>query len=424
MFEPPNIINTTDYWYSISNIYGKRCVKVHAKLKSNQRGGGNLMLSTLTFAVSSIDLPSIVISISLIDIASLYGVSLSTAGQLQLITSLIGIPSALAVGAISVKYDNKSLLSIGLLAFLIAAISCSFVNSFMLLIVAYSMIGVATPLITPMVFTFIGEFFFLEEKSKAIGTMYSLRTLSYLVMIQVIGYVVAQWGWRQAFQFTIAPFVGIGLLLVLKLLPNYSKEGSNEEKSDYLDGYKAVISSRSALACLIENTFANVAWMGIVIYCVSFIRDRFDAPRSQANLVFSGLVIAVLIGSYVGGWLVSKFGLKNTTVIAVLLTSILIIGFMNMPSYILTLAICPIMSFFAGVILTSADTLTLEQVPGARSTMMSLYTVAMKLAIALGAGIGGLMLFWWNWGSVGISLGIVGIVGTLIFHFFVNESTG
>ena len=382
------------------------------------------MLSILTFAVSSIDLPSIVISISLIDIASLYGVSLSTAGQLQLITSLIGIPSALAVGAISVKYDNKSLLSIGLLAFLIAAISCSFVNSFMLLIVAYSMIGVATPLITPMVFTFIGEFFFLEEKSKAIGTMYSLRTLSYLVMIQVIGYVVAQWGWRQAFQFTIAPFVGIGLLLVLKLLPTYSKEGSNEEKSDYLDGYKAVISSRSALACLIGNTLANVAWMGIVIYCVSFIRDRFDAPRSQANLVFSGLVIAVLIGSYVGGWLVSKFGLKNTTVIAVLLTSILIIGFMNMPSYILTLAICPIMSFFAGVILTSADTLTLEQVPSARSTMMSLYTIAMKLATALGAGIGGFMLFWRNWGSVGISLGIVGIVGTLIFHFFVNESTG
>ncbi|MBN2336338.1 hypothetical protein JXL21_12325 [Candidatus Bathyarchaeota archaeon] len=55
----------------------------------------------------------------------------------------------------------------------------------------------------------------------------------------------------------------------------------------------------------------------------------------------------------------------------------------------LIIAVISALSFFGGVILTSTDSLTLDQAPTERGTMMSTNSVAMKLGNAIGAGLGG-----------------------------------
>ena len=61
-------------------------------------------------------------------------------------------------------------------------------------------------------------------------------------------------------------------------------------------------------------------------------------------------------------------------------------------------------------------TLTMEQVPSIRGTMMSMNTAAGSLGAALGSGIGGLALYLHGWRLVGISLGTLAILAMCIYQ--------
>lgn len=391
---------------------------------SKRNDDGRFVLPTLILTVSSIDPPSLIINISLIEIALLFGVTISLAGQIKTITSIIGIAAALTMGVLSVRYDHKSLLMAGLLINLISSISCAFAPSLSLLIVSFSALGLVSSLVTPMVFAYIGEYFTQEKRSKTIGTLAALRTLIYLIMVQLIGLVVDRWSWRQAFLFLVVPLTSLGIVLTLKILPSIRVRNPKTGIMNYLEGYKSVINYRSAVACLLGNTLAAAAWMGIVMYSVSFLRERFLLSRSHASLIFSGIGVGVIIGNYVGGWLTVKYGRKNLAVLSALVVGILIIGYMNMPNILYTIAIIPLLSLFGGVILTAANSLTLEQVPSFRGTMMSLNSAASQLGIALGAGIGGLALFLYNWGFVGLSLGVIELTAACVYQLAAKDPRG
>lgn len=391
---------------------------------SERDSDGRLVLPTLILTVSSIDHPSLIINISLIEIALLFGVSVSLAGQIQTITSIIGIAAALMMGVLSVRYDHKSLLMAGLFINLISSMCCAFAPSLSLLIVSFSALGLVSSLVTPMVFAYVGEFFTHEKRSRTIGTLAALRTLIYLIMVQLVGLVVDRWSWRQAFLFLVVPLASVSIVLTLKILPSIRVRNLKTGITKYFEGYKSVIYFRSAVACLLGNTLAAAAWMGVVMYSVSFLRERFLLSRSHASLIFSGIGVGVIIGNYVGGWLAVRYGRKNLAVLSALVLGILIIGYMNMPSILCTIAIIPLLSLFGGVILTAANSLTLEQVPSFRGTMMSLNSAASQLGIALGAGIGGLALYLFNWGFVGLFLGVIELSSACAYLIVSKDPNG
>ena len=76
-----------------------------------------------------------------------------------------------------------------------------------------------------------------------------------------------------------------------------------------------------------------------------------------------------------------------------------------------------------GVIYPVALSLTLEQTPGFRGTIMALNSAAGNLGMAIGAGIGGIVLLAYDYGMVGISLGALGVLGTLIYRLLVVDPT-
>ena len=70
----------------------------------------SLTLPTLIVSISSIDPPGLIISMSLIEIAAGFGVSVGLAGQIRSIGSVLAIAVALAMGVLSVRYSYKTLL--------------------------------------------------------------------------------------------------------------------------------------------------------------------------------------------------------------------------------------------------------------------------------------------------------------------------
>ncbi len=77
----------------------------------------------------------------------------------------------------------------------------------------------------------------------------------------------------------------------------------------------------------------------------------------------------------------------------------------------------------AGLIFPVSNGLTLEQVPRFRGTMMSLNSAAESTGIALGSGLGGLVLLMYDYELVGTSLGALGVVAAFIYRSLVVDPT-
>jgi DHA1 family inner membrane transport protein len=389
-------------------------------LSTEAEPSGSLTLPTLIAAISSIDPPGLIINMSLIEVAAAFSVSVGLAGQIRSISSVLAVAAALAMGALSIRYSYKSLLLAGLLVNLAAALCCALAPTFSLLIVCFSAVGLVTSLVTPMVFSYIGETYAAERRPKVVGTLASVRTVLYLAVVQLIGLIVARWGWRQAFLFLSAPMTVAGLLLSQRTLPSVRSHAASQ--AGVMEGYRGVLASRSALACLLGNMLAGGGWAGgVVVYSVTYLRGGLAMSLPDASKVFSGLVIGVLVGNYLGGLAAGWLGVKRVIVVSSAVTGLLIVGYMSSPSLVLTLASVAAMSLAAGVVLTCANTLLLSQAPAYRGTVTSLNSAATQLGIALGAAIGGAALSLYGWAAVGATYGAMHIVAAAIYHVGVQS---
>lgn len=136
-----------------------------------------------------------------------------------------------------------------------------------------------------------------------------------------------------------------------------------------------------------------------------------------------GAALCYSLGGLFGGRLVNRFGRKPLTVLPVLIAGISTIFFFNMPNLLLSLALGLICSLVNGVRFAASNSLTLEQVPRFRGTMMSLFSAANSLGSALGAGVGGLVLLLYDYEFVGISLGAMGIASAIVFYLLTIDPT-
>jgi predicted MFS family arabinose efflux permease len=140
-------------------------------------------------------------------------------------------------------------------------------------------------------------------------------------------------------------------------------------------------------------------------------------------MLIMGLYLCLTLGSLTSGKLVNKLGRKNMVVSSALVAGLLVLSFTNTPYLCLSLFLSLMGYFFAGALISSSHSLTLEQVPEYRGTVMSLNSGAEKMGAALGSGIGGLMINNYGWGSMGFTLGVIGVASALIYFFLSVDPT-
>jgi len=194
-------------------------------------------------------------------------------------------------------------------------------------------------------------------------------------------------------------------------------------KGAYLRSFKGVLSNKSATACLAGNILRSIAFMVILLYGISFFRERFLVSTGFASIVMLGAASFYTLGSLVCGRFVNRFGRKPSTVSTAFLAGIFTISFAYLPNLWLSLALFFLSAWFSGLGISAANSLTLEQVPKFRGTMMSLTSAAQSLGSAFGAALGGLMLVLYNYRIMGSALGALGIVAAMVFYFLSIDPT-
>jgi MFS family permease len=103
------------------------------------------------------------------------------------------------------------------------------------------------------------------------------------------------------------------------------------------------------------------------------------------------------------------------------LAALSIFAYLNIPNIWLSLAARLLGSTFSAIVFTAANSLTLEQVPRFRGTVMSLSQASFSLGGVLGSGLGGLMVLLSGYPAMGFSHGAMMLAAMLILYYLAKE---
>lgn len=386
-------------------------------MNHEKKAPGKLFMLSLFMSLFVAGIPVIISGLLLIDIGQTFGYPVGVTGQIATVYSAIAVIFALIMGVLSARYRHKTLLTAGLLLYVISAV-CSYVSpSFPVLIVAYSLTGIGGSIVFPMTTTIIAEALPPERRSSALGWVTAGQPFSVLVGSPTVNYIASRFGWRSTFIYFMLPISIVGLALVYFGIPKTSDRPVSSPRSSF-EGFRSILSNRSALACLAGALFVQVNLSNVLTYGVSSFRERFLASSGLASLIFSGMALTAFTGSIVGGNVVGRFGRKRVVAAASLLLGILTIVTFNLGLFWPSVLASITLFLFASSSFVAGNSLSLEQVPEYSGTLMSVNGAARSLGATLGTMMGGLVLLQYGYGALGLTAGAFGILSVLIYHFF------
>jgi predicted MFS family arabinose efflux permease len=383
-----------------------------------------MLLATLVFCTFSIGPLAVLVSLFLYPIATEFGVEVGVMGQVNTFSSVAAVVFALAMGFLSVRFRHKSLLMIGLLLFAVSAVGCFFAPGFGAMLLAYSISGVGLAMINPMVNALVGDHFSFDIRARAVSLTVGAGALAYVLGPLVLDLLSDLGGWRFSLMGFIIPLLFVSLVLAFFGIPSISHTHETmASQSGLLSGFKEVSSCKSAWACLAGDTLRSASFAAVLYYGAAFFMQRFGASTDTATLIVLMAASCYTVGSLVSGRLVDKVGRKPFTAMTALLAGVFTVFFVYVPSFWASLLLNVAAAVSFGMVTAAAISLTLEQVPAYRGTMMSVDSAFVNLGYALGAAVGGMALLRFGYGGLGAALGLFGIVAATVFYLFAKDPT-
>jgi DHA1 family inner membrane transport protein len=367
------------------------------------------------------NLPTLVISILLIEIGASYGVAPAIAGQLNAVSSVLAVASALLMGLVSMRYDHRNILVAGLVLYAISSAACSLAGSLYVLLPLFALTGVARSMVDPMLNSLIGAHVPAERRTRALG--YTIGGLAFIYLIGSLGtaYLARTMSWQATLLIVVAPISALTFLLVLYLVPRSRRETNAVHSGELLSAYRQGLSNRSVLACLGGSVVGLAVWNVYLVYYATFARQTFGlsaTSASQLNVVFAFSYIA---GSLLASRFAGVYGKKIVTVGSVALLSFFSLFGMSVQFLPVSVTLGLFNSFFAGVMITAITSLTLDQMPRLRGTVMSLQSASVSLGSILATVAGGVLITAVGYGFYGIVMGCLGFGGAMVFHLYSSD---
>jgi predicted MFS family arabinose efflux permease len=379
-----------------------------------------LFLPALGLAVFSVWLITVTFELLLIEIAQSFQVQVGTAGLVAAVGSISGIAAGLVLSFLSVRFNHKLFLLIGLAFTCSAAIGFFLAPTFNYILITNIGVGTGIAMVTAMAYSLIGEFYPLEKRGKAMGWIVASSTLAFVIGAPVIGIIASLGSWRSVMIWFELPIALASLILALIVVPKESVEHQICQKEPFFAGGKQVFSNKSATASLFASMLA-VAEGSIAFYAVSFFTSRFAISISVGSIIILVGNVLSAAGGVVAGLFVNRIGRKNLGSLTGLAAALLTLAFTFVPNFTLSWGLNALRFWFAGMASTALGSLVIEQVPKFRSTMTSLNVTFINLGMLTASIAGGVALNMYNYQTLALVLGGLGVAGTAIWVFLVKD---
>ncbi len=391
-----------------------------ANSATEKPGYSRLLLPVLGLSVLSTWLITVTFQILMIDIAQTFSVPVGTASMVASVGSISGVVFGLLMAAVSVRFNHKLLMLLGLVSTGLAAVGFLFSPDFTFVLLSNIGVGAGIAIVTAMAYSIIGDHMPLEKRGRAVGVIVASLTLAYVVGAPAIGVIAEFGGWRSVMTLLSLPFTLVSIALTLLVVPNKRPKQQIETKEPFFEGYKQAFTNKSTVAALLVTMFM-LCESAISYYSVSYFREVFNMTVMWGStFVLIGNILAA-IGGFVAGLMVNRVGRKRLGTISLVLAGVVTVVFTFMPTVELSGGLSMVRFFASAMTFTAGGALVIEQLPKFRSTMMSLNTAFMNVGMLLASLIAGLLLNSYGYQMVGLTLGSLGILGAVVWIVLVKE---
>jgi predicted MFS family arabinose efflux permease len=396
-----------------------------AVLSQGEKGASpnRLFLPSLIISNFATSTLGILTALFLIEMSKTFGVDRGVMGQSNTVSSILSIVFALAMGVLSIRFSHRFLILTGILSYSISAVGCYFAWDFNSILIFYSLNGLALAMVVPMTETLIGDNLSLEKRASAVDLIIAAGSLAYFIGAPVMGILSGFGGWRFVLLSFIIPVSLISLLTTEISIPSTKQSRVSASGDTYVKSFIKIMSNKSALGCLAGTVFRYAVFAALLFYGASFTIERFGLSVDFASIVILLAALFYTLGSLTCSPVIRKLGRKSSTVVAVLFAGLFTISYAYAPSVWLSVGLMSIAGWFDGLAASASTSLTLEQMPELRGTMMSLSYAFVGVGSAIGAAIGGFALIFYDYEELGIILGGMGIIAAIIFQFVTVDPT-
>jgi MFS family permease len=163
------------------------------------------------------------------------------------------------------------------------------------------------------------------------------------------------------------------------------------------------------------------SYQAILVYSASFYRQQFHISRSFASMFVIGGALFFTIGSISCARLVKKYGRKPVIITTCLIGGLFIAAYTIIPNLWISASARFLGGLFIAFAFSASSSLTLEQVPKHRGTLMSINSAIGSVGSAFGSFVGGMTLLWYGYALVGLSLGTLAVLSAVIIYFFAGD---
>ncbi len=388
---------------------------------------GHRFVFSLALAVFGTGMLDVLSSLFLVDIAKTF-LGDSSLSSIAIVSQIIAISSiATAVfgvlgGFLSVKINHKKLLLFGASCIVIGATGCFLAPNLFYMELFYPFDGIGTVIVVSMAFTLVGESLPLDKRGKSIGAITAGGIISSAIGFLVAGQLGSVGNWRSYLFWYVMPISLIAFLLVYASIPSNSSSKHAPEQILAKDHFKEIFKNKSAISCFLGYVLMGIAAMW-VFFAPTFWRNQYAIPVELVGTITMITVVVHAAGSIIGGRLVDFVGRRTIVVASWTIRGILVSAIVISPSFWIAFVISCLFMFDGGISVASIHSLSVEQVGKSKGTMMSLSIVFGNIGTLIGASLGGLILGNFGFQIVGITFGLINVIGALVILFLAKDPT-
>jgi MFS family permease len=302
---------------------------------------------------------------------------------------ILVVPTSILVD----RWSRKKTMGIMGILWSIASMACAFVGNFTQLFTARSFLGAGesgygaggTAMITGM--------YRVNKRALMFGIFAATAFVANAAALAVGGFIAVRWGWRAAFGLTAVP--GLIIAIMFFFIKDYKtvelaktvKAGAEKIKMKFGDAAKEFLRTPTLYLTYIAMGLGQFVSVAVITWLPTYFNRTAGIPMDQAGLKAASVMMMVVIGAPLGGWLcdffVKKTGLKSRlhfATIALIISAVLCFAAFWLTQGDIQYGILMAMALFTITFAPAATMVTQEVIhPGLRAISAGLSIIVANL---------------------------------------------
>lgn len=264
-------------------------------------------------------------------IAEEYSISKAQVG-FSLTSYFVGIAlGQLAYGPVMDKFGRKRPLLVGLVIYILAAISCFYSPNLVWLIVSrfFLALGASAGMVASK--AVVRDIFPSEEVARAISFLMLIMGGAPIIAPTIGGMVISHFSWHSIF-LILALFAGLMFVSVLKFLPESTTPDESVKLGlkNVISKYNGIFLNRIFLTFSLAGSLTIGAMFAYISNAPILFMDRFDLSETHFGWLFGLNAAGLIVGSQLNRLVLKRFTtFKVTMVISVALVGLALLFVWN-----------------------------------------------------------------------------------------------